>query len=82
MARIVPLLAAQHAFLADPRGKEILVTPVRVRLTWLAEEADRGSYLLLRQADFTAAPIPTETIRGLLDRASTIAEKIMAESPS
>lgn len=55
-------------FLRDPRGKEILITPKGVRFTWLAEEGERGAYMVLRQAKFSGDPLDPELVRGLIER--------------
>jgi hypothetical protein len=55
-------------FLRDPRGKEILLTPRGVRFTWLAEEGERGPYLIARQVTFSGRPLDAGIVRGLLDR--------------
>jgi hypothetical protein len=40
------------------RLKEILITPTGVRLVFLAEEANRGRYLLFRDAEMGREPLP------------------------
>jgi hypothetical protein len=55
-------------FLSHPKGKEILITPKGVRFTWLAEEGERSSYMVLRQAKFSGETLDPALLRGLLDR--------------
>lgn len=45
------LLARHVALFDDPRVKELVLSPQGLRITWLAEEADRGRYLLFREAE-------------------------------
>ena len=51
---------------ADKRCKELLVTPERIRLTYMARQADRGHYLLLRAAEFDYTPIDADEVAALL----------------
>jgi hypothetical protein len=45
-------LLARHATLfQDARVKELVLSPRGLRITWLAEEADRARYLLFRESD-------------------------------
>lgn len=64
--RAEPILAA---ILADPRVKEVLVTPRGVRLVVQAAEGARGAYLLLRGSRFdldgVAPALLDETLAGL-----------------
>lgn len=52
--------------LADPRIKEVAVTPAGLRIIRQAGEGRRGEYLLLRQATFDAAAVPPETLQSLI----------------
>lgn len=45
------LLNRHLALFDDPRVKELVLSPQGLRITWLAEEADRGRYLLFRDAE-------------------------------
>lgn len=65
-------------FLRDPRGKEILITPNGVRFTWLAEEGERGAYLLMRQAKFAGEALDAGLVRGLLERCRSVVEAAAA----
>ena len=40
----------------DLRVKELVISPKGLRLVWLAEEADRGRYLIFRDAEMGQAP--------------------------
>ena len=61
-------------FLRHAKGKEILVTPKGVRFTWLAEEGERGAYLLRRQAQFSRLPLQQSVVRDLLERCVQVAD--------
>jgi hypothetical protein len=51
----------------DARMKELVISPKGLRLVWLAEEANRGRYLLFRDAEMGRAPLPPHSIRPLMD---------------
>ena len=53
----------------DEKAKELLLLPRTVRLTYQAKQAERGEYLLLRMAEFDAAPLESSGVRGLLEQA-------------
>ena len=59
MARLAPLFG-------DPRLKEAVLSPKGLRLVTLAEEADRTSYLIFRDAELGAQPFPTERLKQML----------------
>ena len=49
------------------RLKELAVAPTGLRVVWLAEEADRGRYLLFRDAEMGALPLDPATLQPLMD---------------
>lgn len=57
---------------ADPRAKELLVTPRGVRIVYQAGQADRGQYLVLRSAVFGRVSLEPELFRRLLDWAISV----------
>lgn len=61
------LVARHAAIFADPKVKELLISPKGLRLVILAEEADRGRYLLFRDAEMGAAPVSPARIAPLLE---------------
>ncbi|ODA67504.1 hypothetical protein A7A08_01537 [Methyloligella halotolerans] len=63
---------------ADRRVKEVVVTPRGVRIIYLADEGERGTYLLLRQARFDPEPIDGALARSLLESALGLAETLCA----
>lgn len=50
---------------ADQKAKELLITPEMVRLTYMVRQADRGNYLLMRNAEFDMQPIDSAEIAAL-----------------
>ncbi|MGR3570990.1 hypothetical protein [Brevirhabdus sp.] len=56
------------ALFDDPRMKEMIVSPKGVRLVFLAEEAARTRYLIFRDCEMGAAPLPADRLRPVLDR--------------
>lgn len=63
---------------ADRRVKEVVISPRGVRIVYLADEGDRGSYLLLRQARFDPEPIDPALGESLLESALGLAEVLRA----
>jgi hypothetical protein len=68
-------LLRPHAaiFDADPRMKEMLVTPRGVRLVRQAAQASRAEYMVLRQALFGPVTVPRALLVTLLDAAVALA---------
>lgn len=62
--------------LDHPRAKELLITPNGVRLVWLADEAERGDYLLLRQARFSLERFDGECLADLVRRCADVREAL------
>lgn len=63
-------------FFADPRVKELLITPNGVRIVRLLAEADRARYGVFRQAEFTGVVLDPDMIEGLLRSASSLRDAI------
>ncbi|WP_284165199.1 hypothetical protein [Frigidibacter sp. SD6-1] len=63
-------LIARHAaqLFADPRVKELLISPKGLRIVFLAEEADRSRYLIFRDAEMGREPLSPMRIAPHLDR--------------
>ena len=51
----------------DGSGKELLVTPKGLRMVVMADQADRGGYLIFRDARFGSTADVTGTVRAVLD---------------
>lgn len=61
-------LLRQHLSLFDdPRVKELVISPKGVRLVWLAEEAERGRYLIFRDAEMGRTPLEPADLMPLLN---------------
>lgn len=71
------LVARHAAIFADPRVKELLISPKGLRLVILAEEADRGRYLIFRDAEMGAAPISPARIAPLLESLLALREDLL-----
>jgi hypothetical protein len=69
------------SLLADPRGKEVLVTPKGVRIVVQAAEGDRASYIL-RQARFPADPLDPGLLREAMDAAIAVTDAMQNASVS
>ncbi|WP_052464695.1 hypothetical protein [Methyloceanibacter caenitepidi] len=54
--------------LDEAKAKELLITPKGVRIVWQADEAQRGDYLLLRQARFEVVQFDRERFVDLVRR--------------
>lgn len=61
---------------ADPKVKELLVTPRGVRLVYQAAQAARAEYMVLRQSLFGPVTVPRALLISLLDRAVALAEAL------
>lgn len=60
----------------DEKVKELLVTPDLVRITYMAKQAERGQYLLMRNAIFDGLPIDRDSVAALLQAATDIRQKL------
>jgi hypothetical protein len=60
------LLAELVAQLGEDRLKEVVLSPRGLRLTWLAEEAHRGRYLIFRDAEMGREPFELARLEPLL----------------
>jgi hypothetical protein len=71
-------LLRRHADLFDdPRVKELLISPAGLRIVILAEEADRGRYLIFRDAEMGLSPISGARIAPLIDRLERLRSDII-----
>lgn len=72
------LLARQRAILDDPRVKELVISPQGLRITWLADEAERGRYLIFREAEMGQKPLDPEALWPLLSALTGLRDDILA----
>ncbi|MEO7344793.1 MAG: hypothetical protein ABIU85_08145, partial [Methylotenera sp.] len=54
---------------ADEKMKELLITPTMVRLTYMVNQAERGEYLIMRNAVYEDTPISKSAVEILLKQA-------------
>lgn len=66
------LLAAHAGLFADPNVKELLISPKGLRIVILAEEADRGRFLIFRDAEMGMSPLSPARVAPLLDRLAAL----------
>ncbi len=64
------------ALFADVRMKELLVMPAMVRLTYMAKQAERGEYLIMRSAVYNDIPISRDEVENLLKQAIAIRQDL------
>ena len=64
---------------ADPKMKEMLVTPRGVRLVYQAQQAERVHYMVLRQIEFAEDTLPASLARALLDAAVDLYRSVAAD---
>ena len=71
-------LLAQHVprLFADEKMKELLIMPEFLRLTYLAKQANRGEYLIMRNAVYDAAPISKDGVEALIIQAISIQQTL------
>lgn len=72
------LIAGHSDLFDDPRVKELVISPKGLRIVILAEEADRGRYLIFREAEMGMTPLAPDRIAPLLDRLARLRETILA----
>lgn len=72
------LIAAHAGLFQDPRVKELVLSPKGLRIVILAEEADRGRYLIFREAEMGRTPLPPSRLEPLLDRLAAIRKDVLA----
>jgi hypothetical protein len=61
---------------SDANMKELLVTPNLTRLTYMVKQAERGEYLIMRNAIYENKPISSELVAVLLKQAVAIRKNI------
>lgn len=75
-------LILRHADLFDdPQIKELVISPKGLRIVLLAEEADRGRYLIFREAEMGMHPLPPARLTPLLDRLAALRDDILKDMP-
>jgi hypothetical protein len=70
------LSAHVPALFADEKMKELLITPNMLRLTYMVKQADRGEYLIMRNAVYDAVPINKDEVEALIKQAIAIRQTL------
>lgn len=65
---------------ADPKVKELVLSPKGLRLVILAEEAERGKYLIFRDAEVGKTPLQPERILPLAEALLALHETLTTEA--
>ncbi len=60
------LIAAHLAVFDDPKVKELVISPKGLRLVILADEAERGRFLIFRDAEVGTSPLPAVRMTPLI----------------
>lgn len=60
------LIAPHFAIFADPKVKELVISPKGLRLVILADEAERGRFLIFRDAEVGASPLQPARLTPLM----------------
>ena len=76
------VLAPHMRLFADPRMKEMLITPRGVRLVYQAEQAERVHYMVLRQIEFAQERLSASLARALLNATVDLYRSVAAETPA
>lgn len=74
------LLRRHLGLFADPRVKELVISPKGLRLVWLAEEANRGRYLVFRDAEMGLLPLPVAALQPIVAALLALQADILAQS--
>ncbi|AUH63045.1 hypothetical protein [Paracoccus zhejiangensis] len=72
------ILAPHLGLFADDSVKELILSPKGLRITFLAEEANRGRYLIFRDAELGATPLPFARILPHLDTLLSLRRDLLA----
>lgn len=67
--------------LEEPKAKELLIAPKGIRIVWQADEAQRGDYLLLRQARFEVIRFDRERFCDLMTRCIAVHHALAKATP-
>lgn len=71
------LLAPHLGLFDNPRVKELVLSPKGLRITFLAEEANRGRYLIFRDAELGSVPLRPESLLPHLDALLALQDDIL-----
>jgi len=74
------LLCRHVSLFNNPHIKELLLSPQGMRLTWLMQEANRGRYLLFREAELSCPPLEWTELVPLLESLEILRHDIILYS--
>lgn len=74
----LPLVEQHLELFRGPRGKELLITPRGLRFVLHLADAQRGTFLLLRQATFDLPRLPPDLLSDVLRRSAALAADLKA----
>ncbi len=66
LGALIPLVPP---LFADEHMKELLILPNSLRLTYLAKQAQRGEYMVMRNSVFDATPLEPQAVACLIEQA-------------
>jgi len=78
-AALVPperLIARLASVFANARIKEFVISPKGLRIVFLTEEADRGRYLIFRDAEMGMSPLSPSHVAPLLDTLGSLRQDL------
>lgn len=73
----VEVLRPHLDIFSDKRAKELLITPLGVRIVWMLAEAERARYGILRQAEFGEVALQPELLRMLFARLIAVRKSVL-----
>ncbi|NBO21460.1 MAG: hypothetical protein EBU97_05965 [Rhodobacteraceae bacterium] len=75
---VPPLAVLDHVagLMADPRVKEVVLSPKGLRIVILAEEGARGAYLIHRDAEFATEPLDAALVARRMQDLRALAQVI------
>lgn len=79
-ADLVPaqaLIAPHMTVFADPKVKEMVISPKGLRIVFMADEADRGRFLIFREAELGMRPLPPGNLMPLVDTLLALRRSLM-----
>ncbi|MFO0513364.1 MAG: hypothetical protein ACK5YF_00115, partial [Rhodobacterales bacterium] len=71
------LISAHADLFDDPQVKELVLSPKGIRIVILAEEADRGRFLIFREAEMGRTPLSPARLEPILGRLATLRNDIL-----
>lgn len=72
------LIARHAALFDDPDIKELVMSPKGLRIVILGEEADRGRFLIFREAEMGMTALSPGRLSPLLDRLAALREDVLS----